>query len=78
MELLLLPFKILGTAFACALALVSGLTALVLGALGRALSLLIGLALAGAGAALCATVIGLVVGVPAALFGLALIIRAVF
>ena len=60
MELLLLPFKILGTAFACALALVSGLTALVLGALGRALSLLIGLALAGAGAALCATVIGLV------------------
>ncbi len=55
-----------------------GFTALILSAIGRVFAFGMGLALAGLGAILCMTIVGIVIGAPLAAFGVALIFRAIF
>lgn len=54
------------------------LIALILSAIGRVFSFGMGMALVALGVILCATVVGLVVGIPLATFGGALIVRSIF
>ncbi len=54
------------------------LISLILGMTGRVMSLVLGLILCGIGAFLCASLIGLVAGVPLIIFGGALIFRCLF
>ena len=54
------------------------LMGLILGMTGRLLSFALGILLCGLGAALCATVIGLVIGVPLCVFGGGLMLKSIF
>ena len=54
------------------------LISLILGMTGRVMSLMLGLILCGVGVLLCASIIGLIVGVPLCVFGGALIFRSLF
>ncbi len=51
---------------------------LILNATGRALSLLIGLAVCAGGAALCLTIVGAIIGIPLLAFGAALMVKSIF
>ena len=78
MGFLLWPFKVIGGAISCAFVFIGGLLALVVGAVGRLLSLILGLIMLLIGIALCASGIGLIVGIPLTLFGGSLMLRAIF
>jgi len=56
----------------------SGLTAIILSLVGRIFAFALGIAIVAIGVALCATVIGLIIGVPMVLFGAGLMIRSIF
>lgn len=67
MSILLLPFKLLW-----------GFTAFILQMVGRLVAIVLGLVLMLIGGVLTITIVGAPVGIPLALFGFALLLRALF
>lgn len=67
LNILLWPFQLVGF-----------LMRLVLGAVGRLMTFVIGLAILLVGIVLCATVIGLLIGVPLCLLGGSMMLRSLF